>query len=165
MYCERKGPVGKSLHFDTSWSKYLILKKSREKQKREAAMKAPTGPFTDEERDQYKKEIINLQAYIIGNVTQVLTCQQVQVLSGKKVICDSQQVRSFCMFVEYMPLNFFPSPPRIIVWLLISPLCCSGKRKSWEGESHQRIYSWNLRMKKELLPGTNGKSIVLPLRR
>lgn len=84
VYCERKGPVGKSLHFDTSWSKYLILKKSREKLKREAAMKAPTGPFTDEERNQYKKEIINLQAYVIGNVTQVLTCQQVQVLSGKK---------------------------------------------------------------------------------
>merc|ERR1712010_402717 len=107
VYCERKGPVGKSLHFDTSWSKYLILKKSREKLKREAAMKAPTGPFTDEERNQYKKEIINLQAYIIGNVTQVLTCQQVQVLSGKK-------------------------------W-----------EKSWEGESHQRIYSWSLRMKTE----------------
>ena len=128
-------------------------------------MKAPTGPFTDEERNQYKKEIINLQAYVIGNVTQVLTCQQVQVLSGKKVIYHSQKVRSFCVFVEYMSLNFFPSPSRIIVWFLISPLCCSGKRKSWGGRSHQRIYSWNLRMKKELLPGTNGKSIVLPLRR
>ena len=70
-------------------------------------MKAPTGPFTDEERNQYKKEIINLQAYVIGNVTQVLTCQQVQVLSGKKVIYRSQKVRSFCVFVEHMSLNFF----------------------------------------------------------
>ena len=70
-------------------------------------MKAPTGPFTDEERNQYKKEIINLQAYVIGNVTQVLTCQQVQVLSGKKVIYHSQKVRSFCVFVEYMSLDFF----------------------------------------------------------
>merc|ERR1712187_873803 len=88
VYCERKGPVGKSLHFDTSWSKYLILKESRERKQREAAMKPPTGPFTNEEREKYRKEIVNLQAYIIGNVTNVLTLKQVQVLAGKKVLGD-----------------------------------------------------------------------------
>lgn len=82
--CERKGPIGKSLPFETSWVKYLIFKSAREKQQREAAAKAPTGKFTDKEREQYRQEILHLQAYIIGNVTQVLTLKQVQVLAGAK---------------------------------------------------------------------------------
>lgn len=84
VICERKGPVGDSLHYETSWSKYLVYKKAREAEECEAAMKPPTGKFTDEERNQYRGKIVMLQAYIIGNATQVLTLQQVQVLAGDK---------------------------------------------------------------------------------
>lgn len=86
VICERKQPVGDSLKFvfSTSWSKYLILSTARAKERRDAAMKVPTGPFSDAERDGYKKEIANLQAYIIGNPTQVLTQQQVKALAGNK---------------------------------------------------------------------------------
>lgn len=84
VICERKGPVGASLDFDTSWSKYLILLRLREMARQEAAAKAPTGKYTDAERDAYKKEIEELQQSIIGNPTQVLTLEQVKALSADK---------------------------------------------------------------------------------
>jgi len=84
VHCERKGPVGESLNFDTSWAKYLILKRLREKTRHQASIKAPTGKYTNAERDAYKKEIFQLQQCIIGNPTQVLTLKQVKALSGDK---------------------------------------------------------------------------------
>ena len=91
VYCERKGPVGESLSFDTSWSKYLILKRLREKAQLEALAKAPTSKYTDAERDSYKKEIRRLQTCIIGNITRVLTLKQVKVLSGDKVVVSVEK--------------------------------------------------------------------------
>jgi len=84
VYCERKGDVGESLDFSTSWSKYLILKRLRAKIRQEATIKAPTGRYTKEEREGYKQQIRKLQTYIIGNATRVLTLKQVQALSCDK---------------------------------------------------------------------------------
>lgn len=60
--------------------------------RQEAAAKAPTGKYTDAERDAYKKEIEELQQSIIGNPTQVLTLEQVKALSADKVVAS---IKSF----------------------------------------------------------------------
>lgn len=86
VFCERKGSVGKSLPYETSWVKYMVLTSlTKMKQEKKALLNKQlkiTSELTSEERDRYLSEIATKQKWILGNVTQKITEKQVAVLAG-----------------------------------------------------------------------------------
>lgn len=88
VYCERKGSVGKSLPYETSWVKYMVLtsltKRLQEKEQMLKKQLQINTELTDEETEQYLSEITTAQKWILGNITQKITEKQVIVLAGSQ---------------------------------------------------------------------------------
>jgi len=81
---ERKGMLGKSLDYETSWVKYLIKQNATAKEASKGQAANDSTPVSDEERTKLKNEISRLKDLLLSNKTGVLTKKQVVALAQDK---------------------------------------------------------------------------------